>query len=108
LLRHLPQSNRLTRSGVFLMTTGERSEGWASAKRRPDLVGREGTALTDLRPSGTILVGEERVDAVSESEWIEEGTAVRIVSSEGYRHVVRPLRDAEEGPEEPSDGQDHA
>lgn len=108
LLRHLPQSNRLTRSGVFLMTKGERSEGWASAQRRPDLVGREGTALTDLRPSGTILVGEERVDAVSESEWIEDGTAVRIVSSEGYRHVVRPLREAEEGPEEPSDSQDHA
>jgi membrane-bound serine protease (ClpP class) len=92
LIRHLPQSNRLTRSGVFLVTKGERKDGWASAARRPDLVGREGVALTDLRPSGTILVGEERVDAVSESEWIEEGTAVRVVTSEGYRHVVRPLR----------------
>ena len=92
LLRHLPQSNRLTRSGVFLVTKGEREEGWASAERRPDLVGREGTALTDLRPSGTVLIGEERVDAVSESEWIEDGTAVKVVSSEGYRHVVRPLR----------------
>ena len=92
LLRHLPQSNRLTQSGVFLMTKGERALGWASATRRPDLVGREGVALTDLRPSGTALLGEERVDAVSESEWIEEGTAIRVVSSEGYRVVVRPIR----------------
>ena len=91
LLRHLPQSNRLTRSGVFLLTKGDRKEGWASAVRRLDLVGREGVALTDLRPSGTVLIGEERVDAVSESEWIEDGTAVKVVSSEGYRHVVRPL-----------------
>ncbi len=106
LLRHLPQSNRLTRSGVFLMTKGDRSEGWASAVRRPDLLGREGTALTDLRPSGTILVGEERVDAVSESEWIEDGTAVRIVSSEGYRHVVRPLQAVEDVPEESLDSED--
>lgn len=97
LLRHLPQSSRLTRSGVFLVTKGTRSEGWASAARRPDLVGREGVALTDLRPSGTILVGEERVDAVSESAWIEDGTMVRVVSSEGYRHVVRPLRPLEKG-----------
>jgi membrane-bound serine protease (ClpP class) len=97
LLRHLPQSSRLTRSGVFLVTKGTRSEGWASAARRPDLVGREGVALTDLRPSGTVLVGEERVDAVSESAWIEDGTMVRVVSSEGYRHVVRPLRSLEEG-----------
>jgi membrane-bound serine protease (ClpP class) len=97
LLRHLPQSNRLTRSGVFLVTKGERKDGWASAPRRLDLVGREGVALTDLRPSGTVLIGEERVDAVSESEWIEDGTTVRVVSSEGYRHVVRPLRKVEDG-----------
>ncbi len=96
LIRHLPQSNRLTRSGVFLVTKGARKDGWASAARRPDLVGREGVALTDLRPSGTVLIGEERVDAVSESAWIEDGTAVRVVSSEGYRHVVRPLRALEE------------
>jgi membrane-bound serine protease (ClpP class) len=91
LIRHLPQSSRLARSGVFLLTKGEREDGWASAAPRPDLVGQEGVAMTDLRPAGTITVGEERVDAVSESEWIEEGTSVRIVASEGYRHVVRPL-----------------
>lgn len=95
LLRHLPHSSRLARSGVFLVTKGERAEGWASASPRPDLLGREGTAVTDLRPSGTVLIGEERVDAVSESEWIEDGTDIRVVSSEGYRHVVRPLRPLE-------------
>ena len=74
------------------MTKGDRAKGWASATRRPDLVGREGVALTDLRPSGTALFGEERVDAVSESEWIEEGTEIKVVSSEGYRVVVRPIQ----------------
>ena len=100
LLRHLPHSSRLTRSGVFLVTKGERAEGWASASPRPDLLGSEGIAMTDLRPSGTVLIGEERVDAVSESEWIEDGTDVRVVSSEGYRLVVRPLR-----PEQPKESE---
>jgi membrane-bound serine protease (ClpP class) len=100
LIRHLPQSSRLTRSGVFLVTKGERKDGWASAVRRPDLVGREGVALTDLRPSGTVLIGEERVDAVSESAWIEDGTMVKVVSSQGYRHVVRPIRSLEGGSSE--------
>lgn len=98
LLRHLPHSSRLARSGVFLLDKGDKEDGWASAAPRPDLLGREGLALTDLRPSGTVLLGEERVDAVSESEWIEEGTDVRVVSSEGYRLVVRPFRPA--APEE--------
>jgi membrane-bound serine protease (ClpP class) len=96
LLRHLPQSTRLARSGVFLVTKGDRADGWTSAARRPDLVGREGVALTDLRPAGTVLVGEERVDAVAESGWVEDGTDVKVVSSEGYRLVVRPV-----GPREP-------
>jgi membrane-bound serine protease (ClpP class) len=100
LLRRLPQSSRLARSGLFLLTKGEREEGWASATRRPDLLGREGVAMTDLRPAGTVLIGEERVDAVSESEWIEDGTDVKVVSSEGYRLVVRPLRLEDGGPED--------
>jgi membrane-bound serine protease (ClpP class) len=99
LLRRFPQSSRLGRSGIFLLTKGDREEGWASASRRPDLVGREGVAMTDLRPAGTILIGEERVDAVSEAEWIEDGTDVRVVASEGYRLVVRPLRSEEDDPE---------
>ena len=51
----------------------------------------EGVALTDLRPSGTGQFGEERLDVVSESKWIEHGTPIRVVASEGYRHVVRPV-----------------
>ncbi len=43
LLRHLPHSSRLAKSGVFLLDREEREEGWASAARRPDLLGREGT-----------------------------------------------------------------
>ena len=33
----------------------------------------------------------ERIDVVSESEWITEGTAVKVISAEGYRHVVRAV-----------------
>lgn len=88
-LRHLPRNQRLIRSGVLLMSSTARDAGFASATLRSELVGREGTAITDLRPSGVALVGEERVDVVAESGWIEEGTTITVVSSEGYRHVVR-------------------
>jgi len=97
LIRRLPGSGRLARSGVFLVTEGERELGWESAHRRPELVGLQGRAVTDLRPAGTGLFGDERLDVVAESQWIEEGTPIRIVASEGYRHVVRPLEDGEQG-----------
>jgi membrane-bound serine protease (ClpP class) len=90
-IRTLPGSSRLARSGIFLLSRTDRDTGWESAPHRVDLVGRDGTAITDLRPSGTALIGDERVDVVSEAEWIQAGTPVRVVSAEGYRHVVRPL-----------------
>jgi len=91
LLRSLTGNSRLARSGVLLLQRTDRDEGFESAERRDDLLGVHGTALTDLRPSGTALFGDERIDVVSDSEWIPEGTPIRVVSAEGYRRVVRPL-----------------
>lgn len=91
MIRTLPGSSRLAKSGIFLLQRTERAIGYESAKSRNDLVGVLGRAITDLRPSGTGLFNEERIDVVSESEWITEGTPIRIVSAEGYRHVVRPV-----------------
>ena len=102
LLRHLPRSTRLFRSGIFLGTRTDRAIGYESSERRTDLIGTEGVTATDLRPSGVGIFHDERVDIVSQSEWIEEGTPVRVVSAEGYRQVVRPIHDTGED-QEPSD-----
>jgi membrane-bound serine protease (ClpP class) len=91
LIRSLPRTSSLARSGLFLFDRTDRALGYESAESRLDLIGAVGVAITDLRPSGTALFGDERVDVVSESEWITEGTPVKVVSAEGYRHVVRPL-----------------
>jgi membrane-bound serine protease (ClpP class) len=91
MIRSVPRASRLARSGVFLLERTDRSIGYEAAPARRDLVGVVGKAITDLRPSGTGLFGDERIDVVSESEWITEGTPIRIISAEGYRHVVRPV-----------------
>jgi len=92
LMRRLPANRRLTRLGIFLGEETGRETGYTSSVRRDELLGKEGTAITDLRPAGTGLFDDERVDVVSEQEWIEEGSPIRIVASEGYRHVVRLVR----------------
>ena len=99
LLRHLPKSTRLFQSGIFLGTRTDRAIGYESSERRTDLVGAAGVAATGLRPSGVGIFDDARVDIVSQSEWIQEGTPVRVVSAEGYRRVVRPIRNKGEDPE---------
>ncbi len=88
-LRHLPGSSRLR--GLFLHEALTGSDGYVSALARGELVGVEGVAVTDLRPSGTVAVGDERIDAVTEGDFIKAGSHVRILRAEGYRHVVRGL-----------------
>lgn len=106
MIRSLPRSSRLAKSGIFLLQRTERETGYESSHARSELVGAIGTAVTDLRPSGTGLFGDERIDVVSESSWITEGTPIRILSAEGYRHVVReatPIEIPQSNP--PSEGQ---
>jgi membrane-bound serine protease (ClpP class) len=102
LLQRLPRNRRLTRLGIFLSEETGRETGYTSAIRRSDLNRAVGVAVTDLRPSGTGLFGDERVDVVADSEWIEQGSPIRIVSSEGYRHVVRRAEAAAEPAPEPA------
>ena len=88
IVRKLPTSERWM--GIFLSTTTHKDEGYISATVRDDLVGMQGVAATDLHPSGTGLFGGERLDVVCESGFVAQGAAIRIVRSEGYRHVVLP------------------
>jgi len=52
------------------------------------LVGRTGNATTVLRPTGAIEIDGERYDVVTEGEFVESGTAVRVLYVQGSRVVV--------------------
>jgi membrane-bound serine protease (ClpP class) len=86
-IRHLPNSTRFRK--VLLQDGHAPAEGYISAPPRHDLVGQSGVASTDLRPSGVVTVGEERIDAITEGEYVNQGAVVRVLRSDGYRHVVR-------------------
>ncbi len=53
--------------------------------------GQEGRTLTALRPAGAILIGDDRIDAVSEGSYVESGKPVVVVRVEGTRVVVREV-----------------
>jgi membrane-bound serine protease (ClpP class) len=53
------------------------------------VLGMEGITVTPLRPSGTGLFGGQRLDILSEGEYIPAATPVTIVRIEGNRLLVR-------------------
>jgi membrane-bound serine protease (ClpP class) len=86
----LPKSTFLNRS-IFLNTTlADAGTGMAVGNPVPHkLEGRYGTALTDLRPSGVANIEGERVDVVSDGEFIKAGAMLEVTQVQGRRIVVK-------------------
>ncbi|MBP2241674.1 membrane-bound serine protease (ClpP class) [Cytobacillus eiseniae] len=76
---------------MILTDATKTEQGYVSNKNRLELIGLEGYAVTALRPSGTIVIEDERIDAVSEGAFILKDARVRVVKAEGSRIVVREI-----------------
>jgi len=67
-----------------------------------ELAGRQGTAVTNLRPAGSVEIDGERYDVVTEGEFVAPGTAVRVIEVEGFRVVVEPVPETEASTSDPN------
>ena len=76
-------------AGIFLPHEQASEEGYVSALARADLVGKNGVAASELRPAGTATIGSERVDVITEGEWMPAGTPLVVVKAEAMRLIVR-------------------
>ncbi len=65
-----------------------------SADPQHDLMDRNGIASTTLRPAGVVEIDGERVDVITEGEWVDAGTPVVVTEVEANRVVVRARDDA--------------
>ena len=89
LLPHVPYAR-----GLVLETGLGADAGWASppeSDRR--WLHKHGTAATPLRPAGIAAIDGERIDVVSQGEYLDAGTPIEVVSVDGNRVVVRRARD---------------
>lgn len=90
MLRFLP---RLPFGRRLILETGLlAAAGYASApesdRRR---LGKPGTAVSPLRPAGIGHFDGERLDVVSDGEFIDPGAAIEIIRVDGNRIVVRSV-----------------
>jgi len=57
------------------------------------LLGQQGIATSDLRPAGVARFGHQRVDVVTEGDFIISGTVIEVLSVEGNRVTVRAVEE---------------
>jgi len=88
-IRYFPSSKMGAR--LNLKTKVSKEDGYVSEPSDLSaLEGKEGVALTELRPSGNARIGDRRVDVVSEGAFISKGEAVVVTEVNSNRVVVRP------------------
>lgn len=64
--------------------------GFVPTESKESLLGKNGISVTPLRPAGTALVDDVRLDVVTDGEFVPANTKITIVRVEGARIVVKP------------------
>ena len=82
-------SNKIGHKGhLKKMALNADLEKAVSSPNLTQLIGKEGTAATVLRPSGKVSIEGELYDGVSESGFIEKGTPIKVVRFESAQVYV--------------------
>ena len=92
LLPYVPVLNKMMLAGPGARaepaSNSAPSELGLTYDRLAELVGRVGTAATVLRPTGLMELDGDRINVVTEGEFLEAGQAVRVLFVRGNRVVV--------------------
>ena len=85
---------KISRSAIVLQDQLKSEEGYLSSDDLQFFVGKDGVALTVLRPSGMADFDGVKLNVVSDGEYIPAGTRVVVARVEGNRILVREKREA--------------
>jgi membrane-bound ClpP family serine protease len=77
------------RKPIILEEEQKTEQGYLSSSDLNYLLGQQGRAVTDLRPSGAGIFDGIRFDVMSQGDYISRDTPIEIIRVEGSKLVVR-------------------
>lgn len=80
---------------IVLEEEQRKTEGYLSSNDLNYLLGRQGTAATDLRPTGVGVFDDVKIDVISQGSYISKDTEITIIKVEGSKLVVREKKEKE-------------
>ncbi len=90
MFKFLPRTRLFNR--LVLDTSEIKKSGYhASSDKIMNLEGKKGTALTTLRPAGSAEIDGEKMDVMSDSEFIKKGEKIIVIKVEGNRVLVKKI-----------------
>ncbi|MBV6641515.1 MAG: nodulation protein NfeD [Cyclobacteriaceae bacterium] len=88
---------RLTNTRFFnriaLVDVQDKEQGYTSSfYKEKTMVGKQGTAYTNLRPSGKVMIDGEIYDAYTRGNYIAEQSNIEVISDEGTSLKVKEIQ----------------
>ena len=68
---------------------GQDQEGFISTEFDKNLIGKQGITLSDLGPSGFVLIEGKRYQASCRNSYLDKGTPVTVIGGEGGCLIVK-------------------
>ena len=84
----------LAKSPVTLRKRLSREDGVTSQSATLDgFLGSTGRAISDLRPSGVVMINGERLDVVTRGEYIDRQSRIIVIAVRGNQIIVKETED---------------
>jgi membrane-bound ClpP family serine protease len=90
-LPSIPYLNRLVLKAPADEEGGDETAADLVPAHLASLLGAIGVTITPLRPAGKVKFGDEYVDVVAESSYVQPGQRVQVIEIEGNRIVVKEV-----------------
>lgn len=81
----------------FILSSSLRSDDKLIAReseQRARYLGKKGVAITPLRPTGVAQIDNERIEVVTEGDFISAGSNIKVVAMDRRKYFVRLVSDA--------------
>ena len=72
----------------ILSETSPAPEDISAVDNTTRFLGAEGVAISNLRPSGIAKIADERVDVITDGDFIEKGTKIKVIKTTAGRVIV--------------------
>ncbi len=85
------QSADKGRNPLVLGARTDKASGFSANDDNRNLINKEGIAITQLRPAGIALIDGNRVDVVTNGDFIEVNEPIKVIDIEGRRIIVKKI-----------------
>ena len=90
----LPETQLFRRFALSTVMDADMGYHASSPENFQDYIGKSGTALTPLRPSGTARIENKRVDVVTAGDFIPQNSDIKVIEVEGSKVFVEAVEES--------------